>query len=559
MAFPKNMRWGSSEFRFVRPIRWIVLIWGDEALQLSFEGIEAGNLSRGHRTLGPSGPVSIKNAESYIDAMKSAGVIVDQIEREAITRAKIESVALELKGTAVVDEDLLEEVIYLVEYPTAFAGGFDEKYLELPEICITTPMQGHQRYFPVKRDGLLMNRFIAVRNGSVAGLDNVRHGNERVLAARLSDARFFFKDDMKIGLEGRYDSLSGVALAEGLGTMLDKTRRVTRLAEKIAEAGDAEGKPNAKQLDYIREAGKLMKCDLATNMVREFTELQGEIGLIYARLEGKPEEISKAIAEHYMPKVAGGELPASRIGAALAMADKADSLVGYFGIGQVPTGSADPFALRRSMLGLIAIHEARRPSIGLMDIMKEAIECTWPGSAPRPKGEIIRDLEEFATGRIRGQLLEEGHRYDLVEAAIVLGAENPALIRISLGALERDAAEGWMQEFGVAFIRVRNIAKNAPSAAYDNAAFTEAAEIELEKEYRNAEVEIRELLEIGADVNSYALAMSKFAALKPTIDFFFDEIMVMCEDEYIRKNRLGLIKAIELLALRLADFSKIVQ
>ncbi len=559
LAFPKNMRWGSSDFRFVRPIRWIVLMWGDESLHLTFEGIKAGKLSRGHRTMGPSGPVSIKNAESYIDAMKSAGVIVDQKERESITRSKLASVADELGGTAVIEEALLEEVVYLVEYPTAFAGGFNERYLELPEICITTPMQGHQRYFPVKRGGKLMNRFIAVRNGSVPGLDNVRHGNERVLAARLSDARFFFEDDMKIGLAARAENLSGLSLAEGLGSMLDKSERVTKLAVKIAEAGDVDGKPDARQLEHISEAGKLMKCDLATNMVREFTELQGEVGSIYARLEGRSEEVSKAIAEHYMPKVAGGELPSSRIGAALAMADKADSLAGYFGIGQVPTGSADPYALRRSMLGLLAIHETRRPAIGLIEMMRAALEGIWSDSIPRPKAEIMKDLEEFAAGRLRGLLLEEGHRYDLIDAAMALGISDPAVIRISLGALERDADEGWMQEFGTAFVRVRNIAKSAHDGTFESSAFTEDAEIALEKEYEDAKKEIGRLLEKGADVNSYAKAMNRFAALKPAIDTFFDDIMVMCENEYIRKNRLGLIKSIEILALRMADFSKIVQ
>ncbi len=559
LAFPKNMRWGASDFRFVRPIRWIVLLWGEEPIHMEFEGIEAGSLSRGHRTLGPSGPVGIKNAESYIDAMRSAGVVADQAERACLISAQVASVADGLGCEAIIEEGLLSEINNIVEWPTAFSGSFDERFLEIPEICVTTPMEGHQRYFPVKKGGKLHNAFIAVRNGGTAGIENVRHGNEKVLSGRLSDANFFFEDDMRHKLEDRLVKLSGITFAEGLGTMLDKTERVSHLAEAIMKAGFAGKAATESDVTAVKRAGMLSKCDLATNMVREFTELQGQIGEIYAMLGGESADVAAAIREHYMPTGAGAALPQTRVGAALAMADKADSLAGYFGMGQIPTGSADPFALRRSILGLIAIHEQWRPSLGLLEMLELAIAGIWQEKAPKPKVEIMLDLEEFAQGRMKGTLLDEGHRYDLVEAAMALGMNRPNSIRISLAAIEKDLTEGWMDELAIAFVRVRNIAKNADRSSFEEGALKEEEEVRLAEAYTEAAVDIERILAEGESAENYAKAMSRFAALKPLIDAFFEKVMVMSEDMHLRENRLGLIKSLEKLALRLADFSKINQ
>lgn len=559
LAFPKNMRWGASDFRFVRPIRWIVLLWGEEPIHMEFEGIEAGSLSRGHRTLGPSGPVGIKNAESYIDAMRSAGVVADQAERACLISAQVASVAEGLGCEAIIEEGLLREINNIVEWPTAFSGSFDERFLEIPEICVTTPMEGHQRYFPVKKGGKLHNAFIAVRNGGTAGIENVRHGNEKVLSGRLSDAKFFFEDDMRYKLEDRLVKLSGITFAEGLGTMLDKTERVSHLAEAIMKAGFAGKAATESDVTAVKRAGMLSKCDLATNMVREFTELQGQIGEIYAMLGGESADVAAAIREHYMPTGAGAALPQTRVGAALAMADKADSLAGYFGLGQIPTGSADPFALRRSILGLIAIHEQWRPSLGLLEMLELAIAGIWQEKAPKPKVEIMMDLEEFAQGRMKGTLLDEGHRYDLVEAAMALGMNRPNSIRISLAAIEKDLTEGWMDELAIAFVRVRNIAKNADRSSFEEGALKEEEEVRLAEAYTEAAVDIERILAEGESAENYAKAMSRFAALKPLIDAFFEKVMVMSEDMHLRENRLGLIKSLEKLALRLADFSKINQ
>ncbi len=559
LAFPKNMRWGSSDFRFVRPIRWIVLLWGEEPIHMEFEGIDAGGLSHGHRTLGPSGPVSIKNAENYLDAMKSAGVIADQAERACLISTQVAAVAEGLGCEAVMEESLLAEINNIVEWPTAFSGSFDPRFLEIPEICVTTPMEGHQRYFPVKKSGKLHNAFIAVRNGGTAGLDNVRHGNEKVLSGRLSDAKFFFEEDMRKSLEGRLDRLSGIAFAEGLGTMRDKTERIAYLAERIMKAGFAGGPAAESEIASVRRAGMLSKCDLATNMVREFTELQGHIGEIYAKLGSENAEVAAAIREHYMPTGSGASLPETRVGATLAMADKADSLAGYFGMGQVPTGSADPFALRRSILGLVAIHEQWRPAIGVLELLELAFDGIWQQKPPRVKSEVIMDLEDFASGRMKGMLLDEGHRYDLVEAAMALGINKPHSIRVSLSAIEKDVSEEWMDELAVAFVRVRNIAKNAQSPAFEPVALKEKEEQVLAKAYLEAATDIERILSEGENAESYAKAMSRFATLKPCIDGFFEKVMIMSEDLYIRKNRLGLVKSLENLALRLADFSKINQ
>ncbi len=559
LAFPKNMRWGASDFRFVRPIRWIVLLWGEEPIHMVFEGIEAGNLSRGHRTLGPSGPVGIKNAESYLDAMRSAGVVADQAERACLISAQVASVAEGLGCEAIIEEGLLREINNIVEWPTAFSGSFDGRFLEIPEICVTTPMEGHQRYFPVKKGGKLHNAFIAVRNGGAAGIENVRHGNEKVLSGRLSDAKFFFEDDMRHKLEDRLNKLSGITFAEGLGTMRDKTERVSHLAETIMKEGFAGGAATESEITAVKRAGMLSKCDLATNMVREFTELQGQIGELYAKLGGESADVAAAIREHYMPTGAGAALPQTRVGVALAMADKADSLAGYFGMGQIPTGSADPFALRRSILGLIAIHEQWRPTMGLLEILERALAGIWKENAPKPREETLKNLEEFAQARMKGTLLDEGHRYDLVEAAMALGVNNPKRIRLSLAAIEKDLTEGWMDELAVAFVRVRNIAKNAESASFDEGALKEDEEVRLAQAYMKAGEDIEKILAEGESAESYAKAMSRFAALKSFIDAFFEKVMVLSEDLYIRKNRLGLVRSIENLALRLADFSKINQ
>lgn len=557
MSFPKNMRWGTSDFRFVRPIRWLLALWGDEVVPFSFERLSAGAISYGHRTLGPGGSIKIPAAEAYIDSMKSAGVLVDQEERKEAIEKLVKAEAVQIGGEAEMDSELLDEICHIVEWPTAFTGSFDPKYLALPDVCITTPMVDHQRYFPVRRGSRLMSNFIAVRNGGKQGIDNVKHGNERVLAARLADAEFFFREDTKKSLASRFEMLAGITFAEGLGTVKDKSERIARLARMLLESTDKQGVASENELELTERAALLSKCDLATNMVREFTELQGEIGRIYADLDGEDKSVADAIAEHYKPRSADDSIPQSRLGAALAMADKADSLAGYFSIGKVPTGSADPFALRRNALGLIAIHEARRPMMGLLGLLSAALNEIWKEDAPKPKADIMKELTDFMEGRLRGQLIDEGHRYDLVEAAMALGAESPAMVRISLEALESNISGGWMEDLSVAFVRVRNIARNAESSNFSCELMSEAAETALTDEYLRAEKEIGLLLAGRVDSTSVAAAMSRFSSLKPAIDRFFDEVMVMCEDQTLRRNRLGLVKAIEALALRMADFSKI--
>ncbi|MBP7110342.1 MAG: glycine--tRNA ligase subunit beta [Firmicutes bacterium] len=557
LAFPKNMRWGSSDFRFVRPIRWIALLWGEELIPMQFEGIASDRSTYGHRTISGQAKIGLACAEEYLKVLMGAGVVADQDERKAMIRRAVLSAAESISAEAVIEEDLLEEINYIVEWPTAFIGQFDEKFLKLPEICITTPMQGHQRYFPVKRDGRLLNKFIAVRNGDDKGIANVRHGNERVLSARLEDAKFFFDEDRKKTLEQRTSLLDGITFADGLGSMKDKSDRMAKLAEILLLSGDADGAADEEEVMLARKAAALSKCDLTTNMVREFTELQGEIGMIYAELEGHDSRIARAIMEHYLPKASGLDLPASRIGSCLAMADKADSLAGYFGIGRIPTGSADPYALRRSALGLIAIHEARNPGMGLMGLMKEAVDINWPKMPDSDRKALLDRLVEFLEGRLKGLLLDEGHRYDLVDSAMQHGCDRPATVRTSLGALEKDLSEGWMEELAEAFVRVRNIAKGTTEKHYSWKLLTEEAEINLARQYEAAASDIDALLENNPGVDEYATAMRRYSELKPSIDRFFTDVMVNCEDEMVRKNRLGLVKALEGLALRLADFSRV--
>ncbi|HWJ03683.1 MAG TPA: glycine--tRNA ligase subunit beta, partial [Verrucomicrobiae bacterium] len=422
LNFPKPMRWGELDFRFARPIRWLVALFGQEIVDWEFVGTKAGNISFGQRTLAP-GAVTVANPMEYRDSLKQAFVIVDHAERRNLIWEQIKAAASSVNGTVVQDEELLEEVVHLVEYPTALAGSFEDKYLQLPKEVVTTPMVEHQRYFPVyDQAGNLLNKFITVRNGSEAHLDTVRAGNEKVLRARLADANFYYQEDLKTPLAEFVPRLGKIVFHEKLGTVLEKVERVRRLGGLIAEQLGVSPR-EAADLD---RAIFLAKGDLVTLMVYDFPELQGVMGAEYALKSGESPEVAKAIMEHYLPRFAGDNLPETQIGRIAAIADKLDSIVGAFAIGIQPTGSQDPYALRRQALGVTNIIIDAGYNLSLPKLFEQAY-LGFAGKVELKLGreEIQAELAEFFQQRLRNILADQGHRYDLIDAVIAKGADSP--------------------------------------------------------------------------------------------------------------------------------------
>lgn len=407
LSFPNNMRWGNLDFKFIRPLRWIVALFGEEIIPFEVANVHSGRISRGHRFLS-AGDFEIATAADYVDACEKNFVIVDQVKRRELIVKQINDVAANKNGVAEITDDLLEEVLYLVEYPTALAGSFEEKYLALPAEAVITPMRDHQRYFPVKTsDGALMPLFITIRNGGQE--DIVRRGNERVLKARLEDAQFFFNEDRKKSLEAHRDKLKTVVFQEGLGTVYEKTERLVKLVEKIC------GVLGVDTANSIR-AAELSKADLVTGMVTEFTELQGVMGREYAKLDGEPAEVCAAIDEHYMPRFAGDTQPATTAGKILSLADKIDNIVATFSRGLVPTGSQDPFALRRQALGIVNLLSGARWSLSIRDVVECAMNLlNITDEVGREK--IQRDVEDFMRLRVKN-VLGGSTRYDVIDAVI---------------------------------------------------------------------------------------------------------------------------------------------
>lgn len=545
IPLPNSMRWGDLDFRFIRPIRWIVALYGTEIVPFTIANVTSGNTSRGHRTLAPQDFVIAAPAD-YEAACEKAFIVVDPERRRAMISEQIAAVAKECCGTAEITPDLLEEVLYLVEYPTALSGSFEEKYLALPAEAVITPMRDHQRYFPVKAaDGSLLPVFITVRNGGREHLDVVAHGNERVLRARLADAQFFFDEDRKKSLAEHREKLKTVVFQQGLGSMYEKTERLMGLVTAIVEelAPDAAAY-EAMEADACR-AAELSKADLVTGMVTEFTELQGIMGREYALLDGEKPEVACAIDEQYMPRFAGDELPQSDLGFALSVADKIDNIVGTFSQGRIPTGSQDPFALRRQALGLVLMLIERESGLLLGDLVEEACDLYDLDVTLCRKMQVY--VADFIRLRLKNVLTERGVRYDVQEAVLTdvdCVADVPVRAAYVERLLQMDGADALVQSF----VRVGNIARDTEIGIVDAALFVAEEEGALLSAYENAVAARAE----GADT----LAAEQTLAV--AIDAFFDAVMVMDKDERIRANRLSLLKAIDNYLLHMADYRKIV-
>ena len=545
IPLPNSMRWGDLDFRFIRPIRWLVALYGTDVVPFTLANVTSGNTSRGHRTLAPQDFV-IASPADYEAACEKAYIIVDPERRRAMICEQIVAVAQECGGTAEITPDLLEEVLYLVEYPTALSGAFEEKYLALPAETVITPMRDHQRYFPVKAaDGSLLPVFITVRNGGKEHLDVVAHGNERVLRARLADAQFFFDEDRKKSLAEHREKLRTVVFQQGLGSMYEKTERLMELVTAIVEDLAPDAAAYEAMEPDARRAAELSKADLVTGMVTEFTELQGIMGREYALLDGEKPEVARAIDEQYMPRFAGDELPQSDLGFALSVADKVDNIVGTFSQGRIPTGSQDPFALRRQALGLVLMLIERESGLLLGDLVEEACDLYDLDMSLCQKMQVY--VADFIRLRLKNVLTERGVRYD-VQEAVLTDVDCVADVPVRAAYVERLLASDGADALVQSFVRVGNIARAAETGIVDSALFAAQEEGGLLSAYENAVTARAE----GTDPLAAEQALAK------AIDAFFDAVMVMDKDERVRANRLALLKAIDNYLLQTANYSKIV-
>lgn len=547
LNFTRSMRWADEEAHFIRPVRWIVALCDKEIIPMEFAHVKSGNVSRGHRFLCKE-PVVISDPLSYQETMRHAFVIVDQDERREMIRTGLLAVADKLGGYVWHNADLLEEINYLVEYPTPLYGRIDDEFLKLPVPAVVTPMRDHQRYYPVRNeDGSLMPYFLTVRNGGTKALENVQHGNEKVLRARLDDAKFFFENDRKKTLEGHRDDLTRINYQEGMGDMRDKADRLQKLTEAIGKDWDFDAEKTA---DADR-AAFLSKSDLATGMVTEFTELQGEMGKEYALLDGEKPEVAQAIFEQYMPRFAGDILPQQEIGRALSLADKLDNLAATFLRGLIPTGSQDPFALRRQTIGAVniltdgKIHWDIRRGI-------EAALALLPGEEETKK-TVLSQIEDFFRQRIKAIMLDEGIAYDIIDA--VLAGPVDDIYALFLKA--RSMAESQLKDeadLRQAVTRLANITKGKTGGKVDPSLFTEDVEKKLQDAFEAASKKVLPLFA----AYQYGEALPVLKGLTAPINDYLDNVMVMVDDEAVKNNRISQLLATLALFNTWGDFSKLV-
>lgn len=546
VTFPKAMRWGGKNMRFARPIRWMVALLNDNVLEVDLEGIKSSNVTKGHRFLGER-EFEVNSIEEYFEKLENNYIVLDQNKRKEMIRNQAIEVANFLGGEVEFDEDLLEEITFLVEYPTAFYGEFEEDYVKLPKEVVTTPMKEHQRYFPVLKDGKLLPNFIAVRNGDSNRIDLVKAGNEKVLKARLADALFFYKEDTKKPLESFIDKLHTVVFQAKLGTIYDKSLRIEKLSQVIID----ELKMSESKENTIR-AAKLCKADLVTNMVFEFTELQGIMGRDYAKISGENEEVCEGIFEHYLPRFAGDILPETNAGIALSIADKLDSIAGFFAIGIKPSGSQDPYALRRQALGILSILLDKKLSVNLNSLISAALDNY--SNIDFNKEEVSEQIVEFFVERVKNLFKDLGIRYDVIDAVLNNNLDDISDIHTRALELNRWLQKDELVEMLTAFNRVSTLAQKATGDMVKKELLKEDAEMKLYNSFKEIKSNVESLLKD----KKYNEALDAFATLRPLVDNLFDNVMVMDKDEAIKENRLGLLKQIYSTMLTICDLSKIV-
>lgn len=552
MSFPKNMRWGSYEMKFVRPIRWMVALFGQDVVPFELAGVKTGRVTRGHRFLGQEAIIDAPS--DYKETLRSQQVIVDVEERGALIVSQIEGLASEKSWNIAIKEDLLEEVLFLVEFPSVLFGTFDPSFLHIPQEVLITSMREHQRYFPVlDQGGKLLPFFVTVRNGDERSIELVAKGNEKVLRARLSDAKFFYAEDHKLTIEHALGKLETIVYHEELGTVADKVRRITAIAKLISQTLGAAD----EQADRVARAAAICKFDLVSQMVYEFPELQGIMGEDYAKKAGEHEAVAKAVNEHYQPRFAGDAVPSQLEGAIVSLADKIDTIVGCFSIGIVPTGSQDPYALRRQAAGIVHILLGQNLRMGLGELYEIGISVHEARGLKRSATEIRKDLNDFFSLRVKNWLSEQGNRYDVVDAVMAIGFDDLALTASRAAAIQPLVGGSDKSEFKSvveAFNRVGNLAAKSAGSSFDPALFTEATEQRLYEAWSSVRPGVLTAIERHDVVG----ALEQLSALRPAIVDYFDSVMVMDKDEKVRANRLAALSAISSDVALVADFSKLV-
>ena len=531
LNFPKSMHWGDLDAKFVRPVRWLVALLDEEVIPVEFATVQSGNVSRGHRFLGAD-EITIKNAASYVETLKENFVMVDQDARHELISQQLHDMAASKNASIVWDDDLLEEINYLVEWPTALCGGFEESYLALPDAAIITPMKDHQRYFPlVGQDGKLLPMFLTVRNGSDHSIEVVQAGNERVLRARLDDAKFFFNEDRKKPLIDRQDGLTKIVFQEGLGNLADKTERLLKLGRVFGE----ECGLHEDAAVVLERATELAKTDLTTGMVTEFTELQGVMGKEYALLDGESPEVAEAIFEQYLPRFAGDVLPQTEAGKVLSIIDKVDNIVATFSRGLIPTGSQDPYALRRQTIGILNILLGSEWNISLRPIFKASMELL--NVAADKQEELLNQVEEFFTLRLKNIFLDREVPHHVIDLLLSNNELSVADAEGLVNALLANRIDENV-ELVQAYTRMYNLVKDVEYTGVNSDLLKEDAE----KALFEAASKASEASLAAWEAGDYEAVVAVPATLVPTINQFFEDVMVMDKDEAIKANRLQLLR-----------------
>ncbi|AHG78732.1 Glycyl-tRNA synthetase beta subunit [Mannheimia varigena USDA-ARS-USMARC-1388] len=544
LPIPKTMRWGDKTEQFVRPVHTVTLLFGAELIEGNILGVPSGRTIRGHRFLGER-EFTIDNADQYPQLLKDRGsVVVDFNERKALILAKSQEKATALGGVADIEEDLLDEVTSLVEYPNVLTAKFEERFLAVPAEALVYTMKGDQKYFPIyDKEGKLLPHFIFVSNINPEDPSKIIEGNEKVVRPRLTDAEFFFKTDLKQKLEDQLPRLETVLFQQQLGTLRDKTARIEALAGEIAAQIGAD-QTKAKR------AGLLSKCDLMTNMVFEFTDTQGVMGMHYARHDGEDEEVAVALNEQYMPRFAGDELPKSLVACSVALADKFDTLTGIFGIGQAPKGSADPFALRRAALGSLRIIVEKNLPLDLTEIVAKSAALFGDKLTNK---NVVDDVVDFMLGRFRAWYESEGIAVDVIQSVLARRPTKPADFDARVRAVSHFRTLDSAEALAAANKRVSNILAKADIAIgeIDVSACVEPAEKALAESVIALKGEVQPLIAQG----DYTAVLDKLANLRQPVDAFFDGVMVNAEDQKLRQNRLAILSTLQGLFLQVADIS----
>ena len=547
MTFPTKMRWDSHDFEFVRPIHWLVSLYGSDVIPVKILDITAGRKTAGHRFLGDS--VVLANSSDYEDALKDQFVIVDANKRRKMIIDQMNKLVKKNNWQIKPDESLLEEVTNLVEYPTVFAGSFAKKYLQMPKEVLITSMKDNQRYFEVyDQNGELINHFIAVRNGNKDYLENVVSGNEKVLVARLDDAQFFYDEDRKYPLSHFVQKLDNVSFHDKIGSMSEKMKRVNIIGDFLAKRWHLD-----KQVvsDFDR-ASQIYKFDLVTQMVGEFAELQGVMGKHYAKLAGEKDDVAAAIAEHYMPTTSEGNLPKTTVGSLLSIADKLDTIITFFAVGMIPSSSNDPYALRRYAYGIVRILINQSWSLPFNDVLPEivsALENQTPAKLPK-KAEQEEEISLFIRDRIKQYLQKNNYKYDIIDAVLASSQQDPIQILAAAKVLQLHHDDDKFKPVVESLIRINNILKKAKYKGknivnkdlFDN----------------DTEAQLAEGVNDLSKIDKLADLYDGFVKLQPVIDLYFETNMIMAKDEAVKNNRLAQLSDVAQLSKRLGDLSKLV-